>query len=133
MLQTSGMIVRKKGLPFRTAHQIVAIMVRQAVEEGKKPMTITSQMIDHAAVEYTGHPLGLDEGSIRHVLDAHNLIEARTITGGVAPREVNKQILEAQKALERDSAYLKELLGVLEKRKKILESVSSEIISSNQK
>jgi argininosuccinate lyase len=129
----AGMIVRRKDLPFRTAHQIVAIAVREAVDEGKKPMTITSQMIDRAAIEYSGHPLGLGEDNIRQVLDARNRIEARTLIGGVAPREVGKQILEAQRALVRDLAYLKKLQGILETRNKTLESASDEIVSSNQK
>lgn len=125
----AGMIVRKKGLPFRTAHQIVAIMVRESIDEGKNPMTITAETIDRAAVEHTGHALGLDQENINEVLDHRNRIKMRTLMGGVAPEEVRKQIVEARKVLERDSAYLKKLRGILEERSKVLEKAISEIIS----
>ena len=125
----AGMIVRKKGLPFRTAHQIVATMVREAIDEGKKPMSITAETVDRAAVEYTGHALGFDQDSINEVLDPHNRIKMRTLKGGVAPEEVRKQIVESRKALERDSVCLKKLRGILEDRSKALEKAVSEIIS----
>ena len=125
----AGMIVKKKGLPFRTAHQIIAITVRRAIDEGKKPMTITREMIDRAAVEYTGHALGLDQDSINEVLDTHRRIKMRTLIGGVAPEEVRKQIVESRRMLERDSAHLKKLRVILEDRSKALEKAVSEIIS----
>jgi predicted component of type VI protein secretion system len=53
----------------------------------------------------------------------------RTLMGGVAPEEVRKQIAESRKVLERDSAYLKKLRGILEDRSKVLEKAVSEIIS----
>jgi len=54
-------IVREKGLPWRTAHQIFATLVRTAIEEGKKPQEVTEDYLDRAAREYTdyGNPLGL--------------------------------------------------------------------------
>jgi argininosuccinate lyase len=123
----AGMIVRKKDLPFRTAHQIVAITVREAIEEGKKPMAITSEMIDRAAVEHTGHALSLDRDSINEVLDVHNRINMRTLIGGVAPTEVRKQIFESRKVIERDSTHLKKLRRILEERSQTLEKAVSEI------
>jgi argininosuccinate lyase len=125
----AGMIVRRKGLPFRTAHQIVAIMVREAIEEGRKPLTITSEMIDRAAVEHTGHALRLDGDSINEVLDVHNRVNMRNLIGGVAPTEVRKQILESRKVIERDSAHLRKLRRILEERSQTLDKAVNEITS----
>ena len=126
----AGMIVRKKKLPFRTAHQIVAIMVRKAIEEGVKPQAITSELIDRAAVEHTGHSLDLDRDSINEVLDARNRINMRTLIGGVAATEVRKQILESRKGIERDSTRLKELHKPLEERSQELEKAINQIMQT---
>jgi argininosuccinate lyase len=129
----AGMIVREKDLPFRSAHQIVAIMVREAIDGGKKPTDTTTEMIDHAAVEYTGYPLNLDRESIREVLDPGNRIKMRTLTGGVAPDEVRKQVLEARQVLDRDSMQVKKLQTILKERATKLDKAANEIESTKQK
>jgi argininosuccinate lyase len=53
----AGAIVRTRNLPWRTAHQITAILVRMALEQGKKASDIDSSFLDLAAREYIGEPL----------------------------------------------------------------------------
>jgi argininosuccinate lyase len=94
--------VRERHLPWRTAHQITAILVRNAIEQGKKPREINSQFVDQAAREYVGQPIELGDDCIHQVLDPLRAVTARTLTGGTAPAEVQRQIETSLARLRRD-------------------------------
>ena len=102
----AGAIVRERNLPWRTAHQIIAILVRKALEQGKKPLDIDSAFLDQAACEYVGQPIDLGDDRIREVLDPLRAVKARTLTGGTAPTEVKRQIETCFAHLSKDTEAL---------------------------
>ncbi|MBI2911967.1 MAG: hypothetical protein HYY05_07470, partial [Chloroflexi bacterium] len=102
----SGAMVSEKGLPWRTAYQITAILVRQSIEAGKTPAQVTSADVDRAARDYTGEPLGLSDAAIWRALDPLSCASARTLIGGPAPQEVRRQIAAATETLARDRLTL---------------------------
>jgi argininosuccinate lyase len=102
----AGAIVRERHLPWRTAHQITAILVRKALEEGKKPLDVDSEFVDQAAREYVGEPIKLGDARIRAVLDPVRAVRARTLTGGTAPTEVQRQIETSLARLRKDRELL---------------------------
>jgi argininosuccinate lyase len=104
----AGAMVRERGLSWRTAHQVTAIVVRKALEQGKKPLEINSQFLDEAALEYMGKPLSLGDDRIRQVLDPMRAVRARSLRGGPAPTEVKRQIDNARTQLHRDTDMLAE-------------------------
>jgi len=55
----AGALVRHKGLPWRTAHQIVGILVRFGYERDLQPADVTPALLDEAAIEYMGEPVRL--------------------------------------------------------------------------
>jgi argininosuccinate lyase len=83
--------VSQQGLPWRTAHQIVGILVRLCEERGLGPADVTPQLLDEAAVAYHGAPAGLDQATIRDSLDPGRFIAARTLQGGPAQTESLRQ------------------------------------------
>jgi argininosuccinate lyase len=107
-------IVREKGLPWRTAHQIVATMVRHAIEEGTAPKDITEETLDRAALEYPGHakPLGMSTAVIQEAMDPRAMVERRTLIGGPAPVRVKETIVDSRERLKGD----RETVGTLKKR-----------------
>src|SRR2546426_3261486 len=107
----AGAMVSEKGLPWRTAYQIVAILVRQSMEEGKGEHDVTPEMVDRAAIEYSGKPIGLSAQEIKKALDPLECVKARTLIGGPAPDQVKKQIEESRQALLADQQIFEELLG----------------------
>lgn len=96
-------------MPWRTAHQITAILVREALEAGKGPSDIDRSFVDKAARAYIGHDLGLYDATIREVLDPLRAVQARTLIGGPAPSEVKRQIGGCFAALERDHETVRTL------------------------
>jgi argininosuccinate lyase len=102
----AGALVRERDLPWRTAHQITAILVRKALEQGKKPLDIDSEFLDQAALEYLGKPIDLGNQRIHEVLDPLRAVRARALTGGTAPTEVKRQIETCFARLRADTAAL---------------------------
>lgn len=92
----ADLMVLEKGLPFRTAHQIVAILVRIGISRGLTQADVTGQLVDEAAIEYMGKPLGLSAAGLRSALNPAECINARKLTGGPAPERVQEDIARAQ-------------------------------------
>lgn len=100
--EVAELMVREKGLSWRTAHQIVGILVRICVERGVKPSEVDSALLDEAAGAYLKRPLRLNEGSLRDALDPGHFVKARTLLGGPAPAESRRRAREFREGLKRD-------------------------------
>jgi argininosuccinate lyase len=81
------------------------------MEAGKGEHDVTPEMVDRAAIEYTGKPIGLSAQEIKKALDPLECVKARTLIGGPAPDQVKKQIEESRQALLADQQIFEELLG----------------------
>ena len=126
----AGAMVREKKLPWRTAHQITAILVRMALEQGKKPSDVDSSFVDLAAREYLGQAIGLAEEKIREVLDPLRAVKARTLLGGTAPSEVQRQIHHCYEVLRRDARALEQMKRKLDAAEAKLESAVDAILKA---
>jgi len=82
----------RKGLPFRKAHEIAALIVRDCVESGKKT-------IAECTIEELKKHSELFEGDIFKVLDPTSCVKARNLVGGPAPAEVRRQIKNLRRRL----------------------------------
>jgi argininosuccinate lyase len=72
----AGMLVREADIPWRTAHQITAILVRHAEE-------------DRATNEYLGESLEISQEAIDSVVDAQRAVKSRNeVTGSPSPSQV---------------------------------------------
>ena len=99
-------IVREAGISFRRAHHVVARLVRTAMEEGVGPGEVTGGMVDRAAEEMLGLPLGLGDDVVRRALDPVEFVKTRVTEGSVNPGEVAAMIADSKRMLEEDRAWL---------------------------
>ncbi len=107
-------LVREAKLPFRSAHRVVAQLVRTAIAENILPRDIRAQHVDSAAQKILGRALGLTDQIVREALDARHFVAIRAIPGGPAP-DATRAIIAAQSAqLERDVAWRAQQLARLE-------------------
>jgi argininosuccinate lyase len=83
----------RKGLPFRKAHEIAALIVRDCIGAGKKT-------IAECTLEELKKHSGLFEGDIFKVLDPEACVKARNLAGGPAPAEVRRQVKSLRRKLE---------------------------------
>ena len=75
----------KKGLPFRAAHEIAAIIVRGCIEKGYKNISSLS------IAELKKHSKLFEEDIYKAITPAAS-VKTRNIPGGPAPAEVRRQI-----------------------------------------
>jgi argininosuccinate lyase len=75
----------RKGLPFRKAHETVALIVRDCIEAGRRQITDLS-------LKKTKKYSKLFEEDIYPALKPAACVKARTTPGGPAPKEVKRQI-----------------------------------------
>ncbi|HXG15601.1 MAG TPA: argininosuccinate lyase [Calidithermus sp.] len=100
----AGALVRARDLPWRTAHQIVGILVRLCEERGLGPADVTPALLDEAARLYHGQPAGLDASAIARALDPGRFVADRTLPGGPAPAESLRQADRFAARLAEDEA-----------------------------
>lgn len=99
-------LVREKGLPFRTAHAIVARLVEIAMAQGLAPNQVGVAMLEEAADMVTGRPLGLTEEALRRALYPTNFVAVRRVVGGPTPEATAAVLANVEEALERDQSWL---------------------------
>jgi argininosuccinate lyase len=87
----AGELVRRNDWPWRTAHQVVGILVRLCKERGLGPADVTPALLDEASIAYHELPAGLGQDAIRDALDPRRFIAKRTVRGGPAPAESQRQ------------------------------------------
>ncbi len=87
----AGALVSQRDLPWRTAHQIVGIMVRLCEERRLGPADVTPELLDEAAILYHEVPAGLDQQAINEALVPERFIAVRTLQGGPAKTESLRQ------------------------------------------
>jgi argininosuccinate lyase len=81
-------VMAKCGIDYRSAYVVVGNTVRTAARAGLRGIDITGAMLDAAAAEHTGRPLGLDGADLTAVLDPRQIVLTRTAAGGAAPAVV---------------------------------------------
>jgi len=89
-------IYRQTGLPYRTAHGVVARVVNKAMDRGLEAGDITSEMVDEAAEEVIGRPLRMSQEDIARCVDPVAFVESHDVVGGPAsdwrrPRSARKR------------------------------------------
>ena len=81
----ADIMVREKGIPFRTAHQIVGRIVNDAIANDLSEENITSNYIDNIAIELGFDELNLDDVLVQKALNPLDNIKMRTVPGGPSP------------------------------------------------
>ncbi len=104
--ELASLIVRKTGLSWRTAHQIIGITVRLAEDRHIEAGGVTSQLIDEAALEYVGHALNLSMSDVVDALDPVSFVRRRTLFGGAAAPALAAAIRIQSDAIEADEANI---------------------------
>jgi len=85
-------IVQRCQIDYRTAYVVVGETARAASRQGLRGVDITGEMLDDAAREHCGAPLGLTGTDLKAVLDPRQIVMTRTAVGGAAPAAVDAMI-----------------------------------------
>jgi argininosuccinate lyase len=121
-------IVRTTELPFRTAHQIVAILA--------KGNEFTLNEADRIAYEITGMKLsdeGLSQELFEGALDVMENVLRRSVEGGPSPREVKRMIEVRNNQLMNDIDTVLEKFNSVQDSIKRLEDIKAVYIARGKK
>ncbi len=128
--ELADMLVREAGLPFRTAHTVVARLVARAYAEGIAPDDIGQPLLDEVATAVIGRPLGLDDTMVRQALDPVHFVAVRNTLGGAAPEATEALLEQQQKALVADRSWLEmETTRLAAARKQLLHRASELVVA----
>jgi argininosuccinate lyase len=86
----------RKGMPFRKAHEVAALAVRDCLAGGQRSL-------GERSLEQLRERSGLFEEDIYRALAPQACLAARKLAGGPAPGEVRRQIRELRKILRKDA------------------------------
>lgn len=98
-------IVREKSLSFRTAHHVVATLVRLATERNLRPDQVTPTLLAEAAREALGHTLDLPDSAIHRALDPEEFMRNRKTLGSIHPDETRRMLNDCQDRLRAHEAW----------------------------
>ena len=111
--ELADVIVGATGLSFRMAHNIVATVVSEAIEQGRTADAITAADLDGAARSLFGRTLGLDPAVVAAALDPEGNVRRRQVTGGPAPGTVAAMLRDRDAALDQDRFEVRRLSGLV--------------------
>jgi len=89
-------IMQTCGIDYRSAYRVVGHAVRQASAGGLRGGDIDGALLDAAAIDVIGRPLGLTGRDLSAVLDPGQIVASRTTLGGAAPGEVTRMAGQAE-------------------------------------
>ena len=110
-------IMQTCGIDYRSAYRVVGHAVRQASAAGLRGADIDGAMLDAAAAEVTGRPLGLAGHDLSAVLDPWQIVASRTALGGAAPGEVRRMAARGRRGGEPARGRGAALAGHLPRRR----------------
>ena len=81
-------VMESCDVDYRTAYLVVGRAVRGAGRQGLRGVDLTGELLDAAATEQLGRPLGLAGRDLSAVLDPRAIVRTRVASGGAAPAVV---------------------------------------------
>jgi argininosuccinate lyase len=100
-------LVRHRGVPWRTAHQICGILARHCEEDGSWSIDdVDAAALDRASMEYYGRPAELTSAQVAEALDVDAYVRSRDSAGGSAPVRVAEELLRLRSDIARHDAWI---------------------------
>ncbi len=97
-------LAKKEELPFRVAHEIVAEVVANRIENGKTCLDIDPEVLDEFSVKYAGRKLDWDKEYLRNILDARRSVLNKSSYGACSIQECSAMIEDVAGRIARDKS-----------------------------
>ena len=85
-------LVRECGFSFRAAHEIVGLVVKNAIDSGLDSMQITPAMVEEGIETHLGKKMKIAEEWVQNALDPERNVQLRKLPGGPAFEEVKRML-----------------------------------------
>lgn len=101
----ADVIMMECKLDYRTAHQIVGLVVRLALERKIASVDVGADLINEAARKITGSALSLSRKQLAAALDPAKIVASRRGIGGAARIRVQGMIADCRKKLAEENTW----------------------------
>lgn len=123
-------LVRESGFDWRTAHQVVAVLVRQCAGQAIRPSEATTAELDTAAIEFGIKAPRMPKAVFDTAMDPRNFVDRRVIYGGPAPQAVKREMQVAAQQLADDSQSVQTLRANVEAAQRGLSEAVASFMAS---
>lgn len=128
--ELANYLVRHDGISFRSAHNVVAMLVAFMQENKKKANEITAADITPICQTLLGHGTTLTDDLIQEALDPVRNAQAKKTLGGANTNEVLRQLTRLQSNLDQNQSTLNSRINQVADAKKNLEATVNAIIAA---
>ena len=111
LTELADTLVRERGLPFRTAHQLAARVMAARQSGSTRPL---AQLLAEASAELLGAPVRFAAAEIETILSPRHFVDVRRTLGGPAPEETARAAASSRARLDADQEWLAAATGALE-------------------
>ncbi|TCP44721.1 argininosuccinate lyase [Tamaricihabitans halophyticus] len=94
--ELAAVLHRNTDLDYRSAHRAVGHLVLLATQRGREPDDVDGALLDEAATEVLGGPVGLSDAQVRAALDPTTFVAAHRVRGGPAADSVREALTRAR-------------------------------------
>jgi argininosuccinate lyase len=120
--ELANMLVRKYGVPFRTAHKIVGAVVKTLIESKRTFEDATPELLQKMARETAGIKLTVTVEDIVESVDPKRIVESYKVTGGPASATVKKALAVRKKHMAQAKSTVSNLQQRLSEAENKLEA-----------
>jgi argininosuccinate lyase len=118
----ANMLVRKYGVPFRSAHKIVGSLVKLLIESKLTFLDATPELLGKVAQDAVGIKLVVNAEDISGSIDPLKMVETYKVRGGPAPAEVERALAARKKHVVLAKSNVSKLKQKLDEAESKLES-----------
>jgi argininosuccinate lyase len=120
-------VMQTCDLDYRTAYSVVGVAVRTASAGGLRGVDIDGEMLDAAAMQHAGRPLGLSGVDLSQVLDPRHIVETRTAAGGAAPPVVEQMAADCVRTAQGLRVHARSRSAGFETARRVLLDTAAEL------
>ena len=128
--ELANYLVRHDGISFRSAHNVVAMLVAYMQEHQKLANEITVADINPICISLLGRQTTLNDSLVQEALDPSKNAQAKKTIGGANTKEVLRQLNRLEKNLTTDQNLLNKRFDQVIKAKNKLEETVQAVIST---
>jgi argininosuccinate lyase len=125
--EVANMLVRKHGIPFRSAHKVVGALVKTLMDSKQTFKGATPELFQRVAKDAAGIKLAVKAGDIAESVDPRRIVESYSVTGGPAPATVKKALATRKKHMAQAKSNVAVLKNRLCEAKNQLESTAKSV------
>jgi argininosuccinate lyase len=104
--ELANTLVRKHRVPFREAHQIVALLMRNIMKSGKTIHQISLLDLKRAAEAVLKTPIAITQAELDAALDPNVGIRSRAVLGSPSPKLVRLQLSELRSLIKKYEHFI---------------------------